>query len=52
MSDTQKTVLEYLQLVKSTLDKLDGDQLEKAIDAFMRAYHERKTIFVFGNGVF
>ena len=50
MSDTQKTILNYLDLVKSTIDNLDRTQLEKAIEAFIRVHRESKTIYVFGNG--
>lgn len=50
MSETQKTIKNYLDLVKDTITKLDSIQLEKAVDAFMRVYQEGKTIYVMGNG--
>ena len=50
MSDAQKTIHHYLHLVKDTIDKLDQTQIEKAIEAFMRAYHSGSTIYIFGNG--
>jgi D-sedoheptulose 7-phosphate isomerase len=50
MSETQKTIQNYLDLVKDTIAKLDPIQLEKAVDAFMRVYQEGKTIYVMGNG--
>jgi D-sedoheptulose 7-phosphate isomerase len=50
MSETQKTIQNYLDLVKDTITKLDPVQLEKAVDAFMRVYQEGKTIYVMGNG--
>ena len=50
MSDTKKTIHNYLHLVKDTIDKLDETQIEKAIEAFMRVYHSGNTIYVFGNG--
>lgn len=50
MSETQKTIHNYLRLVKDTIDKLDEGQIEKAIEAFMRVYHSGNTIYIFGNG--
>ena len=50
MSETQKTIKNYLDLVKDTITKLDPIQLEKAVEAFMRVYQECKTIYVMGNG--
>lgn len=50
MSETRKTIENYLDLVKGTIDKLDRIQIEKAIEAFMRAYDAEKTIYIFGNG--
>jgi D-sedoheptulose 7-phosphate isomerase len=50
MSETQKTIQHYLDLVKDTITKLDPIQIEKAVDAFMRVYQEGKTIYVMGNG--
>lgn len=50
MNETQKTIENYLDLVKDTIDKLDRAQIGEAIEAFMRAYREGRTIFLFGNG--
>jgi D-sedoheptulose 7-phosphate isomerase len=50
MSDSQKTIHNYLDLVQSTIAQLDRAQLEKAVEAFMRVYNEGKTIYVMGNG--
>jgi D-sedoheptulose 7-phosphate isomerase len=50
MNDTQKTIENYLALVKDTIDKLDRSQIEKTAEAFMRVYHAEKTIYIFGNG--
>jgi D-sedoheptulose 7-phosphate isomerase len=50
MSDAQKTIHNYLHLVKDTIDKLDQAQIEKAIEAFMRVYHSGNVIYIFGNG--
>lgn len=50
MNDTQKTIENYLSLVKETIDKLDRGQIEKTAEAFMRVYHAEKTIYIFGNG--
>ncbi len=50
MNKTQQTIHHYLNLIKDTLDKLDQEQIEKAIEAFMRVYDEGHTIYIFGNG--
>ena len=50
MNDTQQTIQNYLDLVKDTIDKLDKAQIEQAIGAFMRVYHQGATIYIFGNG--
>jgi D-sedoheptulose 7-phosphate isomerase len=50
MNETQKTIQGYLNLVKDTITKLDHTQLEKAIEAFMRVYHQGGTMYVLGNG--
>ena len=50
MSETQKTIHNYLHLVKDTIDKLDQEQIEKVIEAFMRVYQSGNTIYIFGNG--
>lgn len=50
MSETQKVIEAYLSLVKDTIDKLDRQQLEKAIEAFMEAYQHGSFIYIFGNG--
>lgn len=50
MSDTQKTITGYLNLVKDTIDKLDLVEIERTIEAFMRVYEAGKTIYIFGNG--
>jgi D-sedoheptulose 7-phosphate isomerase len=51
MSDKTKETIEwYLGLVKDTIDDLDRNQIEQAIDAYMRAYDQEGTIYIFGNG--
>lgn len=40
----------YIQLLKSTLDDLDENEVEKAIQAFLRVYNQQGTIYIFGNG--
>ncbi|HMV10777.1 MAG TPA: SIS domain-containing protein [Cyclobacteriaceae bacterium] len=50
MNNTQKTIIDYLNLVKDTIDKLDRSEIEKTIEAFMRVYEAGKTIYIFGNG--
>jgi D-sedoheptulose 7-phosphate isomerase len=50
MSDSQKTIHNYLDLVQSTIAQLDRTQLDRAVDALMRVYNEGKTLYVMGNG--
>lgn len=40
----------YLKLLKDTLDKLDMQQIDKAMDTFLETYHNEGTIYIFGNG--
>lgn len=40
----------YLKLLKDTLDKLDMQQIDKAMEAFLETYHREGTIYIFGNG--
>lgn len=50
MNETQSTIQNYLRLVTDTVAALDPTQLEKAVEAFMRAYQHAKTIYIMGNG--
>jgi len=45
-----KGIEHYLDKVKTTLDKLDRQDLEKFAEALMKAYLDGRHIFVFGNG--
>jgi D-sedoheptulose 7-phosphate isomerase len=45
-----KGIEHYLDKVKTTLDKLDRQDLEKFAEALMKAYLDGRQIFVFGNG--
>lgn len=40
----------YTALLKSTIDALDEEQVNKAIEAFIRVYQKGGTIYTFGNG--
>lgn len=40
----------YIQLLKDTLDQLDREQINKAINAFLNVYESGGTIYTFGNG--
>ncbi len=44
------TFRSYIELLKNTLDGLDADQVEKAVQAFLRVHHAQGTIYIFGNG--
>lgn len=41
---------EYLNLLKSTLDKLSAENLEKVTEAFLETYQNGGAFYVFGNG--
>lgn len=40
----------YIELLKTTLDELDTNQIEKAIQAFLQVHQAQGTIYIFGNG--
>lgn len=40
----------YIKLLKETLDQLDRDQIQLAIDAFLKVRESGGTIYIFGNG--
>ena len=40
----------YIDLLKKTLDELDANQVELAIQAFLRVHKSDGTIYIFGNG--
>ena len=44
------TFQSYIDLLKHTLDELDANEMEKAIQAFMRVHKDQGTIYIFGNG--
>jgi D-sedoheptulose 7-phosphate isomerase len=44
------TFKSYIELLKNTLDELDADQVEMAIQAFLRVHQAAGTIYIFGNG--
>jgi len=46
MSQTES----YIQLLKDTLDQLDREQINKAINAFLKVFEAGGTIYTFGNG--
>jgi D-sedoheptulose 7-phosphate isomerase len=40
----------YMGTLKNTLDKLDKEQINKAINVLIKARDEKKNIFIMGNG--
>jgi D-sedoheptulose 7-phosphate isomerase len=44
------TFTSYISLLKNTLDELDENQVELAIQAFLRVHQTQGTIYIFGNG--
>ena len=50
MADYTNAIKEYIELEKSTLDKLDVEEINKAMNLIMQAYEGKHTIYIFGNG--
>ena len=50
MQDYTNAIREYLKLEKETIDKLDVDAINAAMNLIMDAYEGRHTIYIFGNG--
>ncbi|HOV28312.1 MAG TPA: SIS domain-containing protein [Pseudobacteroides sp.] len=46
----QAFITEYIDIVKSLMDKLDKRLIEKAIDLIFEAYKSDKQLFIMGNG--
>ena len=43
-------IKDYIALEKDTLDRLDVNAIDEAMNLIMRAYEGRHTIYIFGNG--
>lgn len=48
--DYTEKIREYIALEKETLDKLDINAINDAINLLMSAYEGKHTIYIFGNG--
>lgn len=48
--DYRKDILEYIELEREVLSKLDIDALNEAMQLIEVAYKERKKVYIFGNG--
>lgn len=48
--DFTKEIHEYLQLEIKTLEALDQQAVNQALNLLLQAFEEEKTIYVFGNG--
>lgn len=48
--DFIKEINEYYELEKKTIDALDRDELNAAMNALLEAYERGATVYVFGNG--
>jgi D-sedoheptulose 7-phosphate isomerase len=44
------TFASYISLLKNTLDELDEQQVQLAMEAFLRVHQTQGTIYIFGNG--
>ncbi len=50
MNDYRDQIGKYIQLEKETLDKLDVDAINAALNLINQTRTERHTIYIFGNG--
>lgn len=50
MQDYTNEIKEYLKLEKETIDKLNVDAINAAMNLIMEAYEGKHTIYIFGNG--
>lgn len=50
MRDYSVSIKEYIELEKETLDKLDVDSINAAMNLIMQAYEGKHNIYIFGNG--
>lgn len=48
--DYRKDILEYIELEREVLSRLDVDALNEAMGLIEEAYKERKKVYIFGNG--
>lgn len=46
----RKDILEYIELEREVLSKLDIDALNEAMELIEKAYKARKKVYIFGNG--
>ena len=52
MRDYSVSVKEYIELEKETLDKLDVDAINAAMNLIMQAYEGKHNIYIFEKGIF
>ena len=50
MRDYSKAIKDYIELEKKTLDRLDVDAINDAMNIIMQAYEGKHNIYIFGNG--
>lgn len=50
MTNFSNEIRKYIELEKTTLDKLDVNEINEAINLIMHTFEERHTIYIFGNG--
>ena len=48
--DYRKDIIEYIELEREVLSKLDVDALNEAMQLIEEAYRNRKKVYIFGNG--
>lgn len=48
--DYRNQIKDYISLEIETLKKLDVDAIDSAMQLIMEAYHNKKRIYIFGNG--
>ena len=50
MIDFQQDIRDYIACEIETINKLDVNAINEALNALLEAYHNRKWIYIFGNG--
>lgn len=48
--DVRRTAADYLEELKTVIDKVDLDQVTTVVDRLLRAYERDAFIYIFGNG--
>lgn len=50
MKNYTEEIKQYIELEKSTLDRLDVEAINEAMNLILEAWKDKRTIYIFGNG--